>query len=420
MIRPSSSHQPISITLFGAGGSGKSSLTLSLVKQAFTTTYDPTIEDSYTIARNIDGVEYLITLTDTAGQEEYRGLAAQDALMADGFLLVYDITSQDSLDQLQHFETIVEVEAECREERAEAAARMRALTIGLKDLTSNPSHSHTPVKSRSRRGTRSGRGPNATETPPPMPLPTQKPIKIVAGNKVDLASQREVPAREGLEWARRHGCGFMETSARERVNVEETFGLIVRRVVEARREEEQRLMEEEYAMMMSKRQEERGAGRYAISGGVGEWDTTRRATVDWTKNQHWQEASNNQRAQLENERARERERKSRDGKGRYTRDRTPHRGNTPKIDAREKCTPKLRLDEKTLEREAIREREARDQKLKRRQSESGIALRHAPTAPLSPLLFDAEGNEKRMRLPGPTPKDMGPTHRKGWAWLRCW
>ena len=120
MSRPSSSPQPISITLFGAGGSGKSSLTLSLVKQAFNTTYDPTIEDSYTIARNIDGVEYLITLTDTAGQEEYRGLAAQDALMADGFLLVYDITSQDSLDQLQHFESIVEVEAECREERAEA------------------------------------------------------------------------------------------------------------------------------------------------------------------------------------------------------------------------------------------------------------------------------------------------------------
>jgi len=38
-----------------------------------------------------------------------------------------------------------------------------------------------------------------------------------------------------LEWARARGCGFMETSARECVNVEETFALIVRRVVEARR-----------------------------------------------------------------------------------------------------------------------------------------------------------------------------------------
>lgn len=39
----------------------------------------------------------------------------------------------------------------------------------------------------------------------------------------------------GLEWARRNGCGFMETSARNTVNIEETFALIVRRVVEARR-----------------------------------------------------------------------------------------------------------------------------------------------------------------------------------------
>ena len=49
------------------------------------------------------------------------------------------------------------------------------------------------------------------------------PVCIVAGNKCDLKEERRVSAREGLEWARAHGCGFMETSARECVNVEETF-----------------------------------------------------------------------------------------------------------------------------------------------------------------------------------------------------
>ena len=62
-----------------------------------------------------------------------------------------------------------------------------------------------------------------------------KPIKIVAGNKCDLQQSRQVPAQVGLEWARKRGCGFMETSARNTVNIEETFALIVRRVVEARR-----------------------------------------------------------------------------------------------------------------------------------------------------------------------------------------
>ena len=50
-----------------------------------------------------------------------------------------------------------------------------------------------------------------------------KPVAIVAGNKCDLKEERRVTSREGLEWARSRGCGFMETSARECVNVEETF-----------------------------------------------------------------------------------------------------------------------------------------------------------------------------------------------------
>ena len=49
------------------------------------------------------------------------------------------------------------------------------------------------------------------------------PVKIVAGNKCDLKDSRVVTSRMGLEWARKRRCGFMETSAREMVNIEETF-----------------------------------------------------------------------------------------------------------------------------------------------------------------------------------------------------
>jgi hypothetical protein len=54
------------------------------------------------------------------------------------------------------------------------------------------------------------------------------PVRMVVGNKCDLSGARVVGSKEGLEWARRHGgagggCGFMETSAREMVNIEETF-----------------------------------------------------------------------------------------------------------------------------------------------------------------------------------------------------
>lgn len=49
------------------------------------------------------------------------------------------------------------------------------------------------------------------------------PVCIVAGNKCDLQSMRQVSARDGLDFARARGYGFMETSAREMVNIEETF-----------------------------------------------------------------------------------------------------------------------------------------------------------------------------------------------------
>ncbi|KAF7118344.1 hypothetical protein CNMCM5793_007856 [Aspergillus hiratsukae] len=189
----------ISITICGDGGCGKSSITLRLVRSQWVHEYDPTIEDSYSVTRVIDGVPYFLSITDTAGQEEYRGLFALSNLKSDAFLLVYDITNASSLSALDYFMDLIDIEAE---HRAEANARL------LRELGD------------SARGVEVG-----------MPAP----VKIIAGNKCDLKDNRAISAKEGLEYARKHGCGFMETSARDMVNIEETFALIVRRVVEARR-----------------------------------------------------------------------------------------------------------------------------------------------------------------------------------------
>ncbi|KAG6002846.1 hypothetical protein E4U21_002731 [Claviceps maximensis] len=199
---------PISITICGDGGCGKSSITLRLVRSQWTSEYDPTIEDSYSITRCIDGAPYHLSLTDTAGQEEYRGMWATSNLSADAFLMVYDITSRDSLQALQYFDELIDMETETRRENAE-----RALQAGMR-----PSQVHN--------STTSGNGSGFRAVPP---------VKIVAGNKCDLQESRQVPAAMGLDWARKRGCGFMETSARLEVNVEETFSLLVRRVVEKRR-----------------------------------------------------------------------------------------------------------------------------------------------------------------------------------------
>lgn len=201
---------PISITICGDGGCGKSSITLRLVRSQWTSEYDPTIEDSYSITRRVDGAAYHLSLTDTAGQEEYRGMWASSNLGADAFLLVYDITSADSLDALAYFNDLIDMEAETRLDNA-----ARAIKAGI--------------------GAGGGGGAGTAGSGAGSGAKTVPPVKIVAGNKCDLQESRQVPAAVGLEWARRRGCGFMETSARLEVNIEETFALIVRRVVEARR-----------------------------------------------------------------------------------------------------------------------------------------------------------------------------------------
>ncbi|EER23140.1 hypothetical protein D8B26_001215 [Coccidioides posadasii str. Silveira] len=194
--------ETVSITICGDGGCGKSSITLRLVRSQWTHEYDPTIEDSYSVTRTVDGRPYFLSLTDTAGQEEYRGLWAASNLKSDAFLLVYDITNASTLDALDSFMDMIDLEAENRLESNQRLIKQSRKT--------SPGAERFAV----------GMAP---------------PVTIVAGNKCDLKDARTVSARQGLEWARKRGCGFMETSAREMVNIEETFALIVRRVVEARR-----------------------------------------------------------------------------------------------------------------------------------------------------------------------------------------
>lgn len=85
----------------------------------------------------------------------YRGLWAQQNLAADAYLLVYDITNHDSLVALDYFNDIIEMESEEKQMQPGAVPH----------------------------------------------------VKIVAGNKCDLANSRQVSSQEGLAWARGHDCG---------------------------------------------------------------------------------------------------------------------------------------------------------------------------------------------------------------------
>ncbi|KAH3761859.1 Ras subfamily protein [Pelomyxa schiedti] len=174
--RPSSSsswslasQKELRLVIMGAGGVGKSALAISFVQNHFIEEYDPTIEDSYRKQVCIDGETMLLDILDTAGQEEYSAMRDQYMRTGQAFLVVYSISSRSSFEE---------------------ATTMRDHVLRIKDAAT-------------------------------VPL-------LLVGNKCDLEVQRQVTRAEGEELARSWGLPFIETSAKSRINVEESFFELVR------------------------------------------------------------------------------------------------------------------------------------------------------------------------------------------------
>ena len=157
--------------VLGAGGVGKSALTIRLVTDNFLEEYDPTIEDSYRKQVDIDSVPGLLDILDTAGQEEFSSM--QDQWMRDGrgFLLVYNITSRPTFEEVTNLHDKI---------------------LRTKDADKVPI--------------------------------------VLVGNKCDLESERAVQADEGKALAQKWGCAFFETSAKAKINNEDCFFEVVREI----------------------------------------------------------------------------------------------------------------------------------------------------------------------------------------------
>ncbi|KAJ3196486.1 hypothetical protein HK101_008782 [Irineochytrium annulatum] len=171
------------VIMVGSGAVGKSALTLqfmygdfieklgslklTLIKQE----YDPTKADSYRKKCMLDEQECFVDILDTAGQEEYAAIRDNYYRSGEGFLCVFSICEQESFAHTQEFRDQI-----CRV---------------LDDET--------------------------------VPF-------ILVGNKSDLESQRKVAAREAEAKAKSWGCPYIETSAKTRANVEESFHILMRRI----------------------------------------------------------------------------------------------------------------------------------------------------------------------------------------------
>ena len=92
------------LVVVGAGGVGKSALTIQLLQDHFMDEYDPTIEDSYRKQVVIDGETCLLDIIDTAGHEdEYGTLKDHYMKTGEGFLIVFAVNNAKSFEEISAY-----------------------------------------------------------------------------------------------------------------------------------------------------------------------------------------------------------------------------------------------------------------------------------------------------------------------------
>lgn len=162
------------LLLVGDSGVGKTSILLSFTQGDFKDNVRNTVGvDLKVKMMNFRGQKLKLTIWDTAGQERFRTLTSAYYRGAHGIILVYDICSRDSFENLTHW--LKEIDIYSTNEDA---------------------------------------------------------IKLLIGNKMDKDAERQVPKKEGSQFAREHGMLFIEASAKTQEGVVQAFQELLAKILD--------------------------------------------------------------------------------------------------------------------------------------------------------------------------------------------
>eukprot|EP01100_Stratorugosa_tubuloviscum_P011039 TRINITY_DN484_c0_g2_i3.p1 TRINITY_DN484_c0_g2~~TRINITY_DN484_c0_g2_i3.p1 ORF type:complete len:222 (-),score=71.16 TRINITY_DN484_c0_g2_i3:141-737(-) len=98
------------VVVLGGGGVGKSAISVQFVSYHFVESYDPTVEDSHRKQIVVDEESVILSILDTAGQEEYSALREQYMRQGQGYIMVYSLTDESSLEEVgKQYEQLLRV-----------------------------------------------------------------------------------------------------------------------------------------------------------------------------------------------------------------------------------------------------------------------------------------------------------------------
>ena len=166
--------QKMQLVVLGDSAVGKSAMTVQYVQGFFIPLYDPTIEDCFRKIVELNGKQHVAEITDTAGTEQFIAMRDLYYKEGDGFVLAFAVDSRCSFEKIR----------ETREQ-----------IIRVKDSNSFP--------------------------------------LVIVGNKCDLPN-RTVSKEEAIKLAEEWGASYFDVSAKNCINVHESFSTLMKKIVLSR------------------------------------------------------------------------------------------------------------------------------------------------------------------------------------------
>ncbi|KAJ2058812.1 GTP-binding protein [Coemansia sp. S146] len=152
------------VVVLGGVGVGKSSVITRFTKGEYNERYFPTVSGSYSKKITVNDKEYNLSISDTTGQDETSLLDSTYVGSMDVYVIAFSVNYRRSFEIAQVI-------------RDKILEQTGVDSVGI----------------------------------------------VLVGNKSDLKDERQVSTKEAQELAAKFGCPYVETSAREGINIEELF-----------------------------------------------------------------------------------------------------------------------------------------------------------------------------------------------------
>ena len=182
------------ILLLGDTQVGKTCLINRYTNGVFKEEYISTVGfDYYTKQEEINNKTVQVKLWDTAGQERFKTLTPSFLRNAEGVIIVFDVTSQDSFDNVKGW---------------------------INSIKSNLGKNIIPI--------------------------------IIVGNKIDMENMREISKEDGKKIASENDFKYFETSAKTGIGVDEAIKEIVNQILDIQDKNEDEKVDERPSFKIKK------------------------------------------------------------------------------------------------------------------------------------------------------------------------